>query len=238
MKLAVDPRHADAWAHRILAYESAPEYRQLLDELAASPTKAQELLAGLAQFRDPVVRAWAGSAAKEVFGREAVPLLTRLLKDRDPDVRDGARQDLVELDPGFESTFFPDYRRALRGRKDPWGEDRSAMFHLARARDPEAVALLRDYASHYESRYWHNRMPLVLADYIEDPTSVMRRIRNHDHEFMFWLVLATVVLDIADAQVGLVEALDRPIDEACAAIIRGRLQHGRRESSSSDIREH
>jgi hypothetical protein len=221
--MTVESRAVDAWARRVLTYEGEAAYRQLLEELTANRAAARDLLERLASFRDPIVRAWAGSAAVAVLGRDAIPLVARLLKDRDADVRAIAQEDLVGLDPDFEHTFLPDYRRALKRRKAPWGGDRKAMFALARARDADAVPLLRQYASHYEPPYWHNRMPLVLADYIEDPTSVSRRIRDHDHAFMFWLVDASAILGIDDAEKAKAEALRQPIDEGCAEILRGRI---------------
>jgi hypothetical protein len=227
MNLALHPSDADAWARRIRSYEGEVAYRELIITLKADPPNASLLLDRLAELPDPVVRAWAGTAAVEVLGQDAIPLLTRLQRDRDPDVRDVARQDLVAIDPAFERSFFPQYRRALRRRADPWGEDRVAMHTLSRARDPEAAPLLREYAAHYEPRYWHNRMPLVLADYIEDPESVTRRIRDHDHDFMYWLVEATAMLDIPDAEDALTEALGRATDETCTNIIRERLDQRR-----------
>lgn len=220
-----DPQFADAWERQVLAYDTDADAPQLLDALAANRDGAIGLLDRLANVRNPIIRAWAGTAASAVFGRDAIPLLTQLTKDRDPDVRDVARQDLVALDPSFEQTFFPAYRRALKRRKDKWGEDREAMWALARAKDREAVALLRDYASHYDPRHYHNRMPLVLADYIEDPSSVVRRIRDHDHDFMFWLVNALAYLEFPEAQQVLTEALAEPFDNACVDIIRERLRY-------------
>lgn len=219
--MRIDSDVVEAWARRIRGYESEAEYHALLAELRSDPAFAAALLDRLAEHRDPIVRGWAGTAARLLFGGEAVPLLTRLLEDRDPDIRDGARDDLVAIDPMFERTFLPTYRRILGRRADPWGEDQRAMYHLARARDPEAVPLLRAYAAHYDARYWHNRTPLVLADYIEDPGSVARRILAHDHDFMFWLVDAAMILGIEDARETLEAALTLPMDEECHEIIRG-----------------
>jgi hypothetical protein len=227
MKLALHPSDAEAWARRVRSYDGHAEYEEMILALKADPPNASRLLDRLAELPDPVVRAWAGTAAVQVLGREAIPLLMKLQRDRDPDVRDVARQDLVAIDPAFERSFFPAYRKALTRRTDPWGEDRVAMLTLAKARDPEAVPLLRDYASHHEARYWHNRMPLVLADYIEDPDSVTRRIREHDHDFMYWLVEATAFLDIPDAPDALSEALGQASDETCLGIIRERLDQHR-----------
>lgn len=171
----VDGKDVAAWAKRVKSYDGDTEHRQILDQLAIDPSATLALLDALTGHADPIVRSWAGTTAAEVLGADAIPLLHRLRADRDSDVRDSAREDLIGLDPTFLQTLLPDYRRALRRRKDPWGADATAMFAVARARDREAIPLLRDYAAQYEARYWHNRMPLVLADYIEDPTSVTQR---------------------------------------------------------------
>jgi hypothetical protein len=221
MTLALDPRDTDAWARRVLAYEGEAEHKRLLAELAAAPDDARVVLEQLAGHRDPVVRAWAGTAAKDVFGDEAVPLLTRLMRDRDADVRDVAREDLIALDPMFEQTLLPAMRKVLQRRKDPWGEDKAAMWRVARLRDRESASILRDYANHFESRHYHHRMPLVLAAYIEDPTSLARRIREHDHDSMFWLLEAARRLQAPGMEEAIVDALELPVDAECVEIIRG-----------------
>jgi hypothetical protein len=63
-------------------------------------------------------------------------------------------------------------------------------------------------------------MPNVLADYIEDPRSLARRITQHDHEWMFWLVEAADILHAPGADQAFDAALG--FDAECADIVRDR----------------
>jgi hypothetical protein len=216
------------WGRRIQDYEGQEAYQALLSELRADGPFAFALLDRLADHKDPVVRMWAGDAAKEIFGRDAVPLLMRMSKERNPDVRDSARQDLIEVDPQFLHAMLPSLRKVLKKRKDLWGEDRAAMVRVAKVRDQESVPLLRAYSKSYEGqhggRHYGYRMPLVLADYIETPSVIAERIRAHDHDNMYWLVLTTCALPVPGGAEALEYALALPVDEECAEIIRNRPQ--------------
>lgn len=217
-------KEVDAWARRIRAYEGADAHRDILAELRSDQAYATVLFDRLAEHRDPIVRAWAGTAAKEIYGSHSVPLLLGLTEDRDADVRDSARQDLIEVDPEFLRQILPSLRRVLERGKDPFGEDKAAMWRVARLRDPESMPILRDYASRSDPRHYAHRMPLVLAAYIEDPTSVAERIRHHDHDWMFWLVEAASLLPVPGSTEAFAAALALPVDPACAEIIRNRPQ--------------
>jgi hypothetical protein len=220
----LSPHEVEAWASRVQAYEGATAYRRILTELSVDRDYAAALLERLADHRDPIVRSWAGTAAMEILGRGAVPLLFRLTNDRDGDVRDGAREDLIAIDPDFVQQMLPSLRQVLKRGKDPFGEDKAAMWRLARLRDPESVSILREYASRNDPRDYAYRMPLVLADYIEDPTSIARRIRDHDHEWMFWLVDAASLLPVPDSAGSFAAARGLPVDRACLDIIDNRPQ--------------
>jgi len=214
------------WARRIQDYEGQEAYQALLSELRADSVFAFALLDRLAEHQDPVVRMWAGDAEKEIFGRDAVPLLLRLSKDSNPDVRDSARETLIEIDPDFLQAMLPSLRKVLKQRKDLFGEDRAAMWRVAKVRDQESVPLLRAYAKSYEGqhggRHYGYRMPLVLADYIETPPVIAERIRAHDHDFMYWLVMAASVLPVPGAAEAFEYALALPVDDECAETIRKR----------------
>jgi hypothetical protein len=216
----IDRQEVDGWAKRILAYEGEGGYRTLIAELESDRDFAHALLDQLAGHRDPVVRMWAADAAKAVFGLKAISFLSRLTKDSHPDVRDVARENLIGLDPASEQAMLPDLRRVLERGGDPWGEDRAAMWRVARLRDQPSVPILRAYAARYEPRYYHNRMPLVLADYIEDPSSIPRRIGEHDHEWMWWLWEAATLLEIPGSSAAFNAALAGPIDADCEGIIK------------------
>ncbi len=218
----LNPNEVDAWARRVQTYRDAEAYRDILAELSRDQAHAMALFDHLVQHRDPIVRAWAGTAAKELYGRGSAPLLLRLTEDREADVRDSAREDLVEIDPEFSRQMLPSLRRVLKRGKDPFGEDKAAMWRVARLRDPESAQILRDYASRKDSRHYAHRMPMVLAAYIEDPALVAERIRAHDHDWMFWLVEAASLLPVPGSAEALAAALALPVDPDCAEIIRKR----------------
>ena len=222
MGAALNQKDVDSWARRVQAYEGADAYRDILAELRSDQAYAMALFDRLAEHRDPIVRAWAGTAAKEIYGRDSVPLLLRLTEDRDADVRDSAREDLIEIDPEFLRQMLPSLRRVLKRGKDPFGEDKAAMWRVARLRDAESVPILRDYASRNDPGHYAHRMPLVLAAYIEDPASVAERIKHHDHDWMFWLVDAASLLPVAGSAEAFAAALALPVDPECAEIIRNR----------------
>lgn len=222
MGAVLNPNEVEAWARRVQAYDGADAYRDILAELRSDRAYAAALFDRLAEHRDPIVRAWAGTAAREIYGRDGVPLLLRLTEDRDADVRDSARQDLVEIDPEFIRQMLPSLRHVLQRGKDPFGEDKAAMWRVARLRDPDSVQILRDYASRNDPRHYAHRMPSVLAAYIEDPASVAERIRRHDHDWMLWLVDAASLLPVPGAAEAFAAALALPVDPECAEIIRKR----------------
>ena len=221
MAHGIDVRDIDAWARRVLTHDGEAARERMLAELTAAPDDAEALLESLTSYRDPVVRAWAGTAARDLFGAGAVALLARLMNDRHPDVRDSAREDQIALDPAFEQTLLPAMRKVLERRKDPWGEDKAAMWRVARLRDTQSVPILRDYADHFEPRSYHHRIPLVLAGYIEDAGSITRRIRGHDHDSMFWLVQVARGLQVQGAEEAIADALALPVDAECVEIFGG-----------------
>lgn len=66
-------------------------------------------------------------------------------------------------------------------------------------------------------------MQLVLADYIEDPNRIESRIRSHDHEHMFWLAEAAIILKPEGAVEALTECAESPADRHCGEICRSAL---------------
>lgn len=220
MTRRIEPQEVDAWAERILTYEGEEGHRTLIAELESDREFAHVLLDQLGQHRETVVRMWAADTAKALFGLDAISFLTRLTKDSHPDVRDVAREDLIDLDPALEEAMLPKLRKVLERAKDPWGEDRAAMWRVARLRDQASVPILRAYGARHDPRYYHHRMPLVLADYIEDPPSIPRRIGEHDHDWMWWLWEAAKLLDIPGSDAAFAAVLAGPIDADCEGIIK------------------
>lgn len=211
--------HTESWARRVRSYETPGEYRQLLEELAADPEGGLDVLGRLADHRDPVVRAWAGTAAAAILGSAAIKLLRRLLSDGDADVRDRAREDLITVDPAAEQEMLPSLRRVLHETGDPFGEGRAAMWRLAKLRDDASIELLRSYATRFPPDHHGNRMPLVLAEYIAAPQTIAARIRDHDHDWMFWLIEAASLLPIPGGEAAIGALRDARPDLECLQIL-------------------
>jgi hypothetical protein len=209
----------ESWARHIKS-ESERTHRKLEQDLRAMGPAALPLLNSLAKYPSGVVRGWVASVLGERFGMEAVPLLRELVRDRNRDVRDEARWQLEQLGPPYVHELLPGVRADLRKGLDPFGADKFAMFFLARNRDVDAIPIIRRMAEDKDQRHYAYRMPLVIADYIDNPASVVDRIRAHDHEWMFWLVEAVDTLGAS----GTDEAFEAAIgfDDECAAIIRDR----------------
>jgi hypothetical protein len=220
--MSIPPDEIESWARRALEDRGARGHGEDLAELVRDPDRGLAILSALGNHPDRDVRGWAGALASLAFGPAAVPLLKRLVNDPDADNRDAARQDLESIDPAFLLVMLPDLRSVLLHRRDKWGEDRAAMWRVARVRDTASVEILRRYAQHYPSTDYHHRMPLVLADYIEDPERIADRIRAHDHDWMFWLVEAAARLPVPDADGAFSAALAASLDDECEQAIRSR----------------
>jgi hypothetical protein len=182
------------------------------------------LLLALAEHGSEEVRVWAGSVARTELGREGIPVLLKLAQHRRVFTRDSAMQELEGLDPELLEPFIPEMRRIFRRASNLYAEGGAAMWRLARLRDPEAPALFRTYAADKDTRHFDYRMPLVLADYIEDPESVVHRIELHDHDWMPWLARAAAVLDLPGAEQALTASASDLPDADCRASCEEELQ--------------
>ncbi len=209
----------DRWAKRIKS-PSERTHRKLDEELSTMGGELPALLEDLSRYPSGVVRGWVAWVAPKLLGRAAVPILQRLATDRNYDARDTARASLEDLGDEFVPPLFPRLRLDLKRGKDVFGTGKFAMMLLARHRDPEAPPVLRKYAEHFDRGHYGYRMPNVLADYIEDARSLARRITDHDHEWMFWLVEAADILHAPDADEAFEAALN--FDVQCADIVRDR----------------
>jgi hypothetical protein len=112
------------------------------------------------------------------------------------------------------------------------------MYRLARFRDAPSADLFRAFAAKQDPPWFAHRMPIVLADYIEDPASVPRRIRGHDHDWMFWLAEAASLLDIEDGEPALSVCAETAPDECreiCRDALNGLLAERARPKPSWDI---
>lgn len=227
------PRRNDStWVGKVHSIASEEEFLYVLKSLGRDPDR-DAIISSLSRSPDPVVRAWAGTASRHILGLGARSILRRLASDPDADVRDSAREDLLVIDPMFETEVLVDSKRVLSRGVDPHGEDRAAMWRLAKARDQESVHILRAYAARFPESDYAHRMPMVLAEYLDDPSRIVSRIVGHDHEWMFWLVQALDLFPSAEAIGSLKSAIEAGIDDECIVIIRAKMRVLQEEASGS-----
>ena len=208
----------DDFASRVKRAWSDAAYGGLRAELRAMPDGGVELLSALAEHSSEEVRVWAGSVARDELGRDAVPLLVKLASHRQTFTRDAAMQDLAAIDPELLRPFIPAMRRMLQRSRTLYSEGGAAMWRLARLQDRESATTFRTYAARHDDRVYDHRMPMVLAAHLEDPDSIVRRIRAHDHEWMLWLAMAAATLALHGSREALEEGATSHPDPACRSI--------------------
>jgi hypothetical protein len=227
----MEPDMADEverFATRIKRAWSGPAYRKLREEIRAQPDGGVALLRALANHRSQVIRVWAGGVARLDLGADAIPLLQEMAQNRSTETRDAAMQDLEAIDPELLRPFVRDMRRIFGRSKTLYSPGGAAMWRLAKLRDPESAALFRRYAAKRNPAWYDHRMPMVLADYIDDSMSVARRLREHDHAWTLWLATAARLLNVHGAEdalrVGSERSPDPDCREVCAKELDGLLR--------------
>jgi hypothetical protein len=209
----------EAFGRRITRAFSDVAYRRLREELQAQPDRGLATLTALSRHRSEAVRTWAGGVARKDLGRaEAIVLLTDLAKHPRAFTRDLAMQDLEAIDPELLRPFVGDMRQTFRRSKDLYSPGGAAMWRLARLRDRESAGLFRAYAAKRDPGRFDHRMPIVLAVFLDEPNSIAGRIRDHDHEWMIWLVRAATSLDVPGAEDALSAGAAASPDGACRQI--------------------
>lgn len=144
--------------------------------------------------------------------------------DRRIGTRDMAMQELAAIDLELIRPFIPAMRTTFRhAERLISGAGGAAMWRLARLRDSPSATLFRIYAVRRDPRWYDHGMPMVLADYIDDPRTLVRRIAAHDHPSMFWLATATHALDPPDGEQTLRTAASELPDSECQRICREEL---------------
>lgn len=200
----------------------APEISNIIARLRTDLEEAAILLEDLSRHQDADVRFWVAWAARNVLGTSGVPIILRLAQDRDPDVRDGAVQELVELDPEAARSLFPALRRQLAST-DIY-EPVFAMWTLAELNDRESLPLIRAVADAPEGEYpFHQKTARVICMLMENPREIVERIRSHDHELMQWLTMAARKLRTDEAHAALEECAQSAPDRGCRQMCEGAL---------------
>lgn len=215
---------AVAFASRVKRARTASSYRRLADDLASRPDHGVAMLQALMLQPSRDVRGWSANTARRELGADAVPLLVELARSRRIGDREDALQQLGAIDLELVRPFIPELRRMVRGDKDLSGPGKAAMWNLARLRDGESAELFRSVAAKFDDDWYKHRMPLVLADYLDDRSSIVRRISAHDHDWMFWIAEAARLLDPPDAEPALVQGSTVLPDTNCRAICAEALQ--------------
>jgi HEAT repeat protein len=196
----------------ILALETDRDYaRDVLDELIT--------------HRDVEVRAWATDRAAAVLGEDAVPLLLRATKDRDPDVRDVGIERLLEVDPKAAEAIVPRLRRKLRGPE--FYDAVSAMWALAQLRYSNAIDDIREAgrAGRQAGKTFQGITADVVADLLEGrDMQLVASLEAHDHDRTSALAVAASLIGTPEALAALHKCAESAPDEDCRLACKERLR--------------
>jgi hypothetical protein len=199
----------DRFAERIRRSTSEKAFDSLLAEVRAQRDGGLAILRALMRHGSSQANFWAAGVARSELGADAVPLLIEMANDRRTFTRDIAMQELAAIDIELLRPFVPAMRRTLLQSKPTaplYSPGGAAMWRLVRLRDRESASTFRAFAEKQEhGRNYAYRMPIVLADYLDDPNSLLRRIQSHDHEWMRWLVQAAAQVNVPGIDNALVD---------------------------------
>ncbi len=194
----------------------------LIRILGASPDGGKKLLDKLSRHRDPVVRSWVPEVARTLLGISAVPLLMRIAsEDRDIDVRDVAIGQLLEADIGAARSLIPLYRRNLQS-SDRFGPV-AAMWALAAVGDRDAVDLIHAKIAGRQPDALDRMNGEVVILLLTNPSEILRRLKEHDHERMLLLAKAAGLMGTEEATAALRSCLDGSFDTRCQDYCREEL---------------
>lgn len=212
----------DALEREVEALKTGQQMESLLEELTADPAHASRLFEDLLKRnRSFAVRSWVPWAARNTLGPEAVPLLLRLARDRDPDMRDIAIEELLEIDPQAARSLAPALRRKLQSRE--FFEPITAMWALAEIGDSSAREAILEAAANWDNARHRNTAEVATILLGDAPNEILDRMRAHDHRMMPWLAPAARVLGTEEAERVLGECAESAPDERCKRICEEQL---------------
>jgi hypothetical protein len=170
----------------VLEADEAPT--DLISALQTDTEAAERVVIELAGDRRFFVRQWVALEVASLLGERAVPILLRLARDRNEDVRMDAVNELVALEPVAARQLAPALRRRLRSRDiyEPIVAMRALMVlgDAADAAEMRAAAEVSEYP-------FHGLVAGAYALALEgDDEELARRIEGHDHDAMPWLTVA------------------------------------------------
>jgi hypothetical protein len=196
----------------------------LVAELSRLPASVAEArLRALDVVSDPVVRAWAAWAAPRALPPEAATrILKEFARDRDPDVRDTALEEWLDLGVG------PDDAAALRKRligqlRSGGPGENFALWALARLRDRDALPAIREFGIDADEPWKALAADVASLVILGQRSQILRRIREHDHDSMLWLAAAARVMPdpelLQALQAGAQELPDIDCRAICSAAV-------------------
>jgi hypothetical protein len=197
---------------------AADEADALLDGLRADRGRAARILDELSRHDSADVRAWVAWAAPQVLGEGGSSVLMGLTRDRDPDVREAAIDELVTLDPDAARRLVPALRRRLRSTEAR--EPVSAMWTLAELGDRSSLPAIRRLAEAKDLEHPFNaRVAEIVCLLLEERgDEVLWRLRAHDHDYTPWLATAARVLGTESARAALAQCAAGAPDEECRRV--------------------
>jgi HEAT repeat protein len=178
-----------------------------------SSSDAEVILETLSRDRDLEVRGWIPGAAHAVLGDAAIPLIKRMLRDSDADIRGLALDELERIDPALLEPILPMLRKNLASQNEY--EVLQVGWRLVERGDVEAIAPLKAFRDRYEAWMWEYKAATVLLLALTAPDEVIPRIREHDHDHMTWLAYAAVLQGTPDAYAALLGCSTDCPDDDC-----------------------
>jgi HEAT repeat protein len=216
-----DPMTADEIAAAVLD-DNDDLARHALEDLARHPESAPFLLGQLAGHPDVDVRSWVSGAARALMpAAEAVPILSRLISDKDKDVRDTAITDLIAVDRSAAANALIPRLRARLGADHEF--PLFAAGHLAELRDYESLPAIRALAE-TASRHYVRRGASIVALLLEGrEVEVLRRLRAHEHESTWALADVALMVGTPEARAAVEQCAASAPDEECRRECRNAL---------------
>ena len=200
---------------------SRGELDRLVQELRSDPERAQRVFGELSDHPSFDVRAWIPRSARLALGSDGLPIIKKMVKDGDADVRDIAIEELVALDPTEARSLIPSLRRRLKS-SDSYAPV-AAMWMLARLGATNALDDL-DQLARGADQPWHQKSAEIAALALRgDSDEVVRRIDRHDHDAMPWLAEAARLIGTPECHRSLTQCADEAPDVACRNACRNAL---------------
>ena len=176
------------------ALEAGPDGEARLDaetaRLRTDRGRAALVLDELSRHPNVDVRLWVPRAAREILDDGAERLLLGMTRDKDPDVRDAAVEELVALGPDSARKIIPDLRRRLHS-KDVY-EPVFAMWALAELKDRRSLPAIRRIADASGPEHpFHARSAQIVCMALEEGRDEIRAgLKAEDGQEIEWFAAA------------------------------------------------